>query len=139
MPPGSACFFTEALASDSADTDKNSIITAQEAFAYASRSVSDFYEREGILATEHARLEGTLAGRFSIARLDNQRATPEDAENAGLIADRDSLNAEVEALRLGRDDMTADEYQSLLLQKMLELARLEDAIEIRELELRQDD
>jgi hypothetical protein len=132
-------FFTAALSDDSADTDKNSIITAQEAFAYADRSVANFYERDGLLATEHARLEGNNANRFSVARLNSQRQASSDDEITRLTADRDALNSEVEALRLRKDEMTAEEYQAQLLQKMLELARLEDAIEIREMELGQSE
>ena len=128
-------FFADALSSDGADTDKNSIITAQEAFAYADRAVANFYERDGLLATEHARLEGDRADRFSVARLNSQRQASSDDEITRLTADRDALNSAVEALRLRKDEMEAEEYQAQLLEKMLELARLEDAIEIREMEL----
>jgi hypothetical protein len=132
-------FFAAALSNDSADTDKNSIITAQEAFSYASRAVANYYERDGLLATEHARLEGNRADRFSVARLNSRRQASSDDEITRLTADRNALNSEVEALRLRRDEMEADEYQAQLLQKMLDLARLEDAIEIREMELGQSE
>jgi hypothetical protein len=132
-------FFAAALSDDSADTDKNSIITAQEAFSYASRAVANFYERDGLLATEHARLEGDRADRFSVVRLNSQRRASSDDEITRLTADRDALNSEVETLRLRRDEMAAEEYQAELLQKMLQLARVEDAIEIRETELGQSE
>ena len=48
---------------------------------------------------------------------------------------RDALNADIDALRLRRDSMAADEYNSELLQRMLELATLEEQIEQREAEL----
>ena len=37
------------------------------------------------------------------------------------------IGKEIEALRLSSDDMPAADYQSALLEKMLELARVEDA------------
>ena len=52
-----------------------------------------------------------------------------------LITDRDALNAEIDTLRLGRDHMSQTDYQSALLDRMLELARVEDAIEARQDEL----
>ena len=132
-------FFAEALSSESADTDKNAIVTAQEAFTYAARGVSDFYERDGLLSTEHSRLEGDRADRLSLARLAEGRVNDADTELNRLAANRDALNADVDTLRLAKDTMTAEDYQQQLLQKMLDLARLEDAIEIREAEISQDD
>lgn len=132
-------FFAEALSNKAADTDKNAIITAKEAFSYAARAVSDFYERDGLLSTEHARLEGDRADRFSLSRLGVVRTDDGDSELNRLAADRDTLNADIDVLRLAKDDMTPEDYQAQLLQKMLELARLEDAIEIREAEISPDD
>jgi hypothetical protein len=132
-------YFASALSDESADIDKNEIITAKEAFDYATRGVSDFYERDGLLSTEHSRLEGDRADRFSLARLGEDRVDDGDSELRRLVAVRDAVNADVDNLRLSKDEMTPEDYQEQLLQKMLELARLEDAIEIRESEIRQDD
>lgn len=128
-------YFTAALTDASADTDKNGIVTAEEAFRFASRQVEDYFERNGQLATEHARLEGAQAGRFSLARLGAVRPVRDDAVLRRLLAAREQLNADIDALRLRRDDMAADAYQQALLENMLELATLEDAIEAREAEL----
>lgn len=128
-------YFVEALIDSQADSDKNRIITAQEAFNFADRRVADFFEANGNLATEHARLDGDRAARFSLARLDAARPTREDARLGELAAVRDELAGKIEDLRLSRDDMNADDYQAELLGLMLELAEAEEAIEAREAEL----
>ena len=66
-------YFAAALSEPSADLDKNRMVTAEEAFGFAERQVADFYERNGQLATEHPRLEGEQAARFSLARLGASR------------------------------------------------------------------
>ena len=57
-----ARYWVEALRDSAADTDKNDIITALEAFRYAEQKTSKFYESQKRLATEHAVLEDTGSG-----------------------------------------------------------------------------
>ena len=128
-------YFATALNDPSADLDKNQVVSVIEAFQYAERQVDDYFERNDTLATEHARLEGERGDRFAIARLTERRAVVGDAELERLAEARDALNAEIDALRLERDSMPAEEYRAELLQKMLELAATEDDIETREREL----
>lgn len=130
-------YFVAALSADSADLDKNNIITASEAFQYAERQVADYYERNGQLATEHAGIDGGNAARFGLARLGSGAPVTENAELRKLLGERDSINSSIEDLRLRRDSMSAEEYQSELLQNMLELATLEDEIEQREAQLQE--
>ena len=132
-------YFAIALGDPGADIDKNERISVEEAFGFAERQVNDYFERNDQLATEHARLEGERAGRMALARLDGAQPNVVDTTLGELIADRDALNANVEALRLARDDMPLADYQSALLEKMLELARVEDAIEERQEELDAND
>jgi hypothetical protein len=132
-------YFAAALSDSAADINKNELVTVREAFDFARRQVDDYFERNDQLATEHAVLDGERADRFAIARLGGARPAVVDTALAGLIAERDTLSSEIESLRLARDDMDGTEYQSQLLQKMLELARVEDAIEIREQELGTND
>jgi len=128
-------YFTLALADGSADVDKNRIVTAEEAFRFAERQVADYYERNGQLATEHPRMEGDPAARFSVARLDAPRAARSDPELDRMVEERDRLNAAIDDLRQRRTVMTDDEYQQRLLEQMLELATLEEQIEARQSEV----
>lgn len=125
-------FFAAALANEAADTDKNTRISVEEAFRFAERQVADYYERAGQLATEHPVIGGGPADRVSLARLGAAPPAVIDTALATLLAERDVLNAEIDDLRLTREDMSATDYQAALLGKMLELARIEDAIEARQ-------
>jgi hypothetical protein len=125
-------YFADALSNSTADTDKNKRISAAEAFSFAARQVDDYYEGNGQLATEHPRIEGERTARMTLARLDASRPAIIDVALAELITERDALNSDIDALRLARDDMALQDYQAQLLEKMLQLARLEDAIEARE-------
>ena len=127
--------FAAALSDTSADIDKNNMISVAEAFHFAERRVSDYFEGNNQIATEHAELDGDRAERLTLSRLGGSRPAIVDTALAELITDRDGLNEEIEALRLERDSMSATDYQSALLGKMLELARVEDAIELRQEEL----
>lgn len=117
----------EALGTAATDVDKNGSISAQEAFDAAERAVKDYYEREKRLATEHPRLEGKLAARFTIAQLG---ATAESASGAATgQPERERLNSEIETLRLRKDSMSEADYAAQLEQLLLQLAELEDRLE----------
>ena len=88
-------YFTSALSDPSADIDKNQVVTAAEAFAFAERQVDDYFERNGQLATEHPRLEGDRAERFSVARLG---ASP--AGQSGHGASRTDCAARPSSMRI---------------------------------------
>jgi hypothetical protein len=128
-------YFAVALNDPTADIDKNQIVSAAEAFSFAERQVEDYFERNGQLATEHARMEGDRADRFGLARLGSVRSSTDDTVLTGLIAERDALNARIESLRLDQENMTPEDYRSELLRNMIGLAETEEAIEEREKEL----
>ena len=132
-------YFVASLNEPGADLDKNQVVSVLEAFQFAERQVDDFFERNDRLATEHARMEGGRGERFGISRLTAGRQSLNQSINDNeldrLTENRAVLNAQIDELRLARDSMSADEYQSELLQKMLELAATEDDIETREREL----
>ena len=66
--PVFARYWVDALRDPAADVDKNGTITAQEAFNYAQRKTTAYFESEKLLATEHplmtdgAKVEKTTAG-----------------------------------------------------------------------------
>ena len=128
-------YFTAALSDEAADTDKNARISVAEAFQFAERRVAEYYERNDQLATEHPLLHGAQPDRVALARLGGTLPAVVDTVLAAMLAERDALNTGIDELRLARDTMAAADYQSALLEKMLELARIEDAIEARQEEL----
>jgi hypothetical protein len=124
--------FAAALAAGSADINKNGAITAQEAFDYASRSVADSFEKDGALATEHPQIAGGAAGRITVARLASAGPAEPVATNpavAALVAEREKLDAEIEALRGRRESMANDAYLTELQRLLVALAEVQGKID----------
>jgi hypothetical protein len=124
--------FAGALAAGSADINKNGVITAQEAFDYASRRVADSFARDGALATEHPQIKGGAPTRFTVARLATApppEAAPASPEVVALTAERDRLDAEIEALRLRRESMANDVYLAELQRLLVQLAEVQAKID----------
>jgi hypothetical protein len=123
--------FAAALAAGSADINKNGAITAQEAFDYASRSVADSFEKDGTLATEHPQIAGGAATRFTVARLASAPAEPvsTDPAVAALVAEREKLDADIEALRGRRESMANDAYLAELQRLLVQLAEVQSKID----------
>jgi hypothetical protein len=124
--------FVAALAAGSADINKNGAITAQEAFDYASRSVAESFEKDGTLATEHPQIAGGAATRFTVARLASAGPAEPAVTNpavAALVAEREKLDAEIEALRGRRESMASDAYLAELQRLLVQLADVQAKID----------
>ena len=68
-----ARYWVEALRDPAADTDKNEIVSALEAFRYAEQKTAKFYETQKRLATEHPMLEDTGKGEGTQESLRRER------------------------------------------------------------------
>ena len=108
----------EGAGDGSADVDKNGVITAQEAFDYASREVADSFNKAGTLATEHPQLKGDGAARFVVARLASAPlpATPGSLRWIGRKARSRRASERCAAPRTDGAREYLDELQGLLLQ-----------------------
>lgn len=124
-----AQYWVEALSNAEADTDKSDSVTAQEAYDYAARKVKDFYEGEMRLSTEHSRLEGGLAGSFTLARLGKALEAAADPETRAMIGRRESLEQEIGALKIKKESMAEERYFEELQKLLVELAQLQDKID----------
>ncbi len=123
--------FAAAFKDPTADTDKSGSVSAQEAFDFAARRVEDFFKQETRIASEHPRLEGTRAARFTVAQLVPDKPAIQSAspERQQLADQRDSINARIEELRLRKDQMEEAAYLGELEKLLLELATAEEQIE----------
>jgi hypothetical protein len=126
--------FAAALEDGSADLNKNGVITAQEAFDYASRRVADSFEKDGALATEHPQIAGGAPNRFTVARLGSAGPPPDAAAAsnpavAALITERERLDMEIEALRARRESMPNDAYLAELQRLLVALADVQGKID----------
>ena len=139
--------FVEALTSSAtaADADKNKRVSVLEAFQYAKTEVARAYEREGLLATEHAMLDddgdkegsqapsatgkdGKVAAVLSLGAIGGDDL-PADPKIRALTLERRDLERRVEALRLLKDSMEPARYTS-------ELEKLVTAIALKTREIR---
>jgi hypothetical protein len=132
-------YFVEAFTAEGADADKNKRVSMLEAFQYAKGEVARAYEREGLLATEHALLDdngdkegsqdpsatgkdGKLAASMSLGSAADAVPLPDDPKLRALIVDQRALERRVEALRLLKDSMDPGKYASELEKLVTELA-----------------
>jgi hypothetical protein len=120
--------WAKALADGSADVNKNGVITAQEAFDYASREVADSFTKVGTLATEHPQLKGDGAARFVVARLQSA-PLPATPELAALDKQKAALEDTIEDLRQRRATMAQDAYLNELQGLLVQLAEVQGKID----------
>ena len=128
-------YFAAALSEPSADTNKNGVISAREAFDYAQRQVADWFEFEGRIATEHPKLAGDRAAQFTLARLTAEPKVASSPQLATLVRQRSALDSQIENLQLNRDSMASVDYFERLEALLLELAGVQEKIDT----LAQDD
>lgn len=122
-------FFAAALSSDTADINKNNTVSIQEAFDYAERSVAEFFESEGKLATEHPQIRGEGSNSFSLARLESIEINSADPRLNTLLARRLELDAQIEQLQLRRNEFTNADYIQQLQALILESAQVGEQID----------
>ena len=139
-------YFITALGNAEADTDKNSRVSALEAFTYATKLTNGFYEQKGRLVTEHALLDdngdgvghakaeegdGTLAKTTYFDSLPQQRAGG-DAELAKLFTERLRLEGEIEQLKARKAQMNEEEYENALEKLLIEFAKISQGIRAKQ-------
>ena len=141
-----ARYWVEALQDPGADTDKNQIITALEAFEYATRKTAAFYETEKRLATEHAVFEeggraapvrdaaadgdaGRMLASFALVRLGAASATSSDPARLALLKQKEQLEQKVDLLKYQRAAMSPEDYRAQLTQTLVALARVQQELD----------
>ncbi|HUS05559.1 MAG TPA: hypothetical protein VMZ52_04655 [Bryobacteraceae bacterium] len=124
-----ARYWIEALRDGAADTDKNEVISALEAFRFAEQKTKQFYETQKRLSTEHALLDGgdqqgpLLAGRFPVLKIGSIQAAAKDPAKQALLVKRAQLEEQIDGLKFQKAAMPIEEYKKQLSALLLELAR----------------
>lgn len=124
-------FWVEALGSSEADRDKDEIVSAAEAYEFASRKVADKFKADAALATEHSRIEGANAGRFLVARLGDTVMTTNDAELNAMLGESAGFDRRIEELKARKETLGGEVYYAELEKVLIELARLDRNIDQR--------
>ncbi len=135
-------YFVEALRNNSADVDKSGRVSVLEAFVYAAQKVEERYTKEGALQTEHAVLDdngdgqgqakpGPENGEGLLARTTYLDAGAplmtkgkQAQEEQDLVAEAQSLERQIEALKYAKAGMDEAEYQNKLEGLLLRLAQV---------------
>jgi hypothetical protein len=142
-----ARYWAEALRDPAADSDKNESVSALEAFLFAQHKTKEFFDTQKRLATEHAVLEdtgkgdggtpipanpdglGRLAASFSLIRLGANAAAANDPLKRPLLERKEALEQAIDKLKYEKAALPAVEYKRRLEALLLELARVQEALD----------
>jgi len=141
-----ARFLVEALRDPAADTDKNETVSALEAFRYAQLKTTKFYDDQKRLATEHSVMEdtgkgsgekapsaengvGLRAAAFPLVRFGTAKTAATDPQKKALLERRDQIQAQIDTLKFQKSSMAPEAYKQGLTAALLELAKVQEAIE----------
>lgn len=118
-------FFTQALTTDDADSNKDGRLSVFEAFRFAQTEVQKSYEAGNRMLTEHAVLsDSVVATRVSFGR----QAVSNDPRITALIAERQQLESQVASLRSRKSQMESTTYDAELEKLLLAIAEKSAAI-----------
>lgn len=141
-----ARYWVEALRDPAADTDKNEVVSALEAFRYADRKTSEFYETNKRLATEHPVIEDTGSGEavrapspenkqglaaasFPLLRIGSAQRAAADPAKRKLLADKEQIEQKIDKLKYEKAAMPLEEYRRQLSTLLLQLARVQEELD----------
>ena len=122
-------YWAKAVASDAADTNKDQIVTAAEAYAFATSQVESAFKAQTAMATEHARMEGDNAGRFTMARLGTAALAPDNPEVAALLSQRGSIEQDLDRVKEQKASLPETQYYDQLEEVLVRLALLQKEID----------
>jgi hypothetical protein len=129
-----------------ADTDKNEVITALEAFRYAEQKTAKFFETQNRLATEHALIEdtgkgdgvkapapengqGMIAGRFALVHMGSVAALIKDPEKQKLLKHKEELEQSIDELKYKKASMALPDYRRQLQTYLVDLAKTQEELD----------
>jgi len=144
--PVFARYWVDALRDPAADADKNGTVSALEAFTYAQRKTTAYFESEKLLATEHSMMadsgrsdgvravtagdrEGALAAAFPLLRPASAIGRNASPEKQKLVSRKEDLEAKIDRLKYQKAALAPDVYRQQLSALLLELARTQAEID----------
>jgi len=130
-----AQYWIEAVTGTSADSNRDDVVTATEAYEYANRKVAESFKADVSLATEHARLEGKGAERFQVARFGNAVLATSNAALSAMYTQRVDIERDLDAVKERKAALAADAYYDQLEGVLVRLATLQQEIDAKQLAL----
>ena len=118
-------YWVEALREPASDADKNGIVSALEAYTYASRKTKAYFDAEKLIATEHSMMtpstdKSVVASLYSVRQSRTQITA---AEKTPTAMRAQQLEARVEQLKSKKSAMKPDAYKQQLTTLLVDLAR----------------
>jgi hypothetical protein len=139
-----ARYWVEALQDPAADADKSDSISAMEAFTYAAKKTSGFYDAQKRLATEHPVFDdigrgepvreagtgqGLLLSSFIVLRLGGNLQTASDPAKRVLLQKKEDLEQKIDTLKYQKAAMDPADYKQQLTAALVELARVQEELD----------
>jgi hypothetical protein len=139
-----ARYWVEALQDPTSDLDKSESISAMEAFQYATRKTTAFYESQKRLATEHAVFEdtgrneavrepskeqGALLSSFTLVRIGTSQKAANDPAKHELLAKKEELEQKIDALKYQKAAMDPSDYKQQLTAALVQLAQIQQELD----------
>lgn len=139
-------YFVDAFHDSSADTDKNGVISALEAFNYTQKKLASYFSEEKLIASEHAQIsdngssnavrdpgpsnqQGMLASAFPLLRPPSETASVASPGKQKLISHKDDLEAQIDRLKYQKASLPESDYKQQLTTLLLDLARTQAEID----------
>jgi hypothetical protein len=141
-----ARYWVQAMRDAAADADKNDVVTALEAFRFAGRQTTAFFETQKRLATEHAVLEdtgqgegvrepssengqGLLASSFPLLRIGQAQRAAADPAKRKLLERKEEVEQQIDKLKYEKAALPQEVYRKQLTAQLLELAKLQEELD----------
>jgi hypothetical protein len=124
-------YWAEAVASEAADTNKDQVVTAAEAYTFVTNRIAAAFKAETSMATEHARMEGDNAGRFALARLGAGEVMPDNPEVAALLSQRGAIEQDLNRVKEQKPSLPDTQYYDQLEEVLVRLAVLQKEIDAK--------
>lgn len=123
-------YWVEALRDPAADTDKNEVVTALEAYKYAQTKTTAFFTDQKRLATEHSQLEDPQrANAFPLIRYGAAAAVVNDPAKRTLVSKKEDIENRIDNLKYQKDLMAPEDYRKQMNALLLDLARTQSEID----------
>lgn len=146
--PVFARYWVDALRDPAADTDKNGVVSALEAFRYSQEKVAAYFDTEKLIASEHAMFtesdakaavrdprtdsrEGLLASAFTLLKPEGSEgvAAAANPEKQKLLARKQQLEEKIDRLKYQKSALPEQQYKEQLSGLLLQLARTQAEID----------
>jgi hypothetical protein len=141
-----ARYWVEALRDPAADTDKNEVISALEAYRYAQQKTSQFYDSQKRIATEHPMMndvgkgegvrdpnpqsgQGRFAASFGLVRIGSAQKAAQDPAKQALLKRKQDLEEQIDKLKYQKAAMDTTEYRRQLTSLLTDLAKVQADID----------